>query len=515
MMRYSRQLLLLAVIALFALALGLRFFDLTDQPIDFHPTRQLRSAIIARGMYYQMMPNADPGQVQQAVSFWNSTGQYEPSFLERIVAATYLVIGSEQLWVARIYSSLFWIIGGLGLFFLARHMVKHDWEQASSNLALSVALVVVAYYLILPFGVQASRAFQPDPFMVMWFILYAFCLYRWSETLSWRWALLAGVCGGLSVLIKIVAAYLVGGAAIALVLYTLGFKRFWRSLQVYVIAVLLITPSLVFYVVDREARASDYFTSWTLQLSNLLLDPSFYVRWLSFVQSLVGLAVLIAALLGVLMATRRNRALLLGLWGGYLLYGLFLPYQMYTHSYYHEQLIPIIALSLIPLVQAVMQRMQQQPLRWQLLVVPVLLVGIIFPAWESIATMKAENDRLEPAYWEKIASYLPTDGKIVALTQDYGYRLMYYGWRKVVLWPNRGEIKLSQLRGIPKEFQSYFAKQTTDKSYFLITAFNQYNDQEDLKKMLSDNYPVYAQGNGYLIFDLTHPLTAAAPAASP
>jgi hypothetical protein len=127
----------------------------------------------------------------------------------------------------------------------------------------------------------------------------------------------------------------------------------------------------------------------------------------------------------------------------------------------------------------------------------------------------AENDRVEPAYWEKIASYLPTDGKIVALTQDYGYRLMYYGWRKVVLWPNRGQIKLSQLRGIPKEFQTYFAKQIADKTYFLITAFNQYNDQEDLKKMLSDNYPVYAQGNGYLIFDLTHPLTASAPAASP
>ena len=228
-----------------------------------------------------------------------------------------------------------------------------------------------------------------------------------------------------------------------------------------------------------------------------------------------GMAVLIAALLGVLMATRRNRALLLGLWGGYFVYGLFLPYQMYTHSYYHEQLIPIIALSLIPVTQAIMQRMQQQPLRWQLLVVPVLLAGIIFPAWESIATMKAENDRAEPAYWEKIASYLPTDGKILALTQDYGYRLMYYGWRKVVVWPNRGEIKLSQLRGIPKEFQTYFAKQIQGKSYFLITAFNQYNGQEDLKQMLSDNYPVYAQGNGYLIFDLAHPMTASAPASSP
>ncbi|MGW8250224.1 MAG: hypothetical protein ACWGO1_06250 [Anaerolineales bacterium] len=44
------------LVALLAGALALRFYDLTDQPIDFHPTRQLRGAIIARGMYYDMLP---------------------------------------------------------------------------------------------------------------------------------------------------------------------------------------------------------------------------------------------------------------------------------------------------------------------------------------------------------------------------------------------------------------------------------------------------------------------------
>ena len=110
---------LLALFLLF-LGLGLRLYDLTDQPIDFHPTRQLRGAIVARGMYYEMLPDADPELRQKAINFWASTGEYEPPFLERMVALTYLIVGGEYPWIARIYNALLWIIGGAALFALAR-----------------------------------------------------------------------------------------------------------------------------------------------------------------------------------------------------------------------------------------------------------------------------------------------------------------------------------------------------------------------------------------------------------
>jgi hypothetical protein len=38
-----------------------------------------------------------------------------------------------------------------------------------------------------------------------------------------------------------------------------------------------------------------------------------------------------------------------------------------------------------------------------------------------------------------------------------------------------------------------------------ITDFNEYNRQLELQKRLNENYPILAQGNGYLIFDLYHP----------
>lgn len=489
---------------LLLLGLGLRLYDLTDQPIDFHPTRQLRGAIIARGMYYRMLPGVEEATRQRAIDYGNSTGQYEPSIVESLVARTYLVAGGEYLWISRLYTSLFWIIGGIALFDLARRLFRSKSSSPDRPLGFGAqagALLALAYYLVLPFAVQASRSFQPDPGMVMWIVLAVWALQRWSEKTSWVWAIAAGLLGGMALLTKVVAAYIVGGAAVAVVLAVLGVRRFWRSPQVWLMLVWMLAPS-VFYYASRQGRASEYFASWTISLSHLLLEPSFYVRWFSLVQDILGMGAILLALVGVLIAPARSRWLLAGLWGGYLFYGLFLPYQMYTHNYYHLQLVPIVGLSLAGIGQALYTQIADQPRLWRAALVGVLLVGIAHPSWVSIAEFNRESYRNEPAYWQEIASYLPTDGKIIALTQDYGYRLMYYGWRKVTLWPTRGERTLASLRGSAKEFEGYFGKRTEGKDYFLITAFGQFNDQPDLKQMLADHYPVVAEGDGYLIYDL-------------
>ena len=496
MKNYSHLLNYLALIALLALGFALRMVDLTDQPIDFHPTRQLRGAIIARGMYYEMLPTATPAQREQAMSFWFSTGQYEPPILERLVALTYLLAGKEILWISRIYTSIFWIIAAIALFDLTLRM--------TTRAAWGGALIAIAYFLLLPFGVQASRSFQPDPGMVMWIVLAANFLYRWSEQQTWRRAVLFGLFAGMAVLTKAVAFYMIGGAALVVILYTLGIKRFWRNPQVWVMLALMLAPAVVYYL-TRGGRASEFFSSWTVALSHLLLEPGTYARWLSLLTDTMGLAGVLAGLVGVVIARERQRALLAGLWLGYLVYGLFLPYQMYTHNYYHLALIPIISLSLVPVIELVLEKVQQQRTAWRVAFAAIVLIGIGYASLISVVEQRKEDFRNEPAYWQEIASYLPSDGKIIALTQDYGYRLMYYGWRKVTLWPNRGERAISSLRGNEKDFEDYFSKRTQDKNYFLITAFNQYEDQPDLVKMLEEHYPLVADGNGYRIYGLSTP----------
>lgn len=508
--RLATNLILLLILML---GLGLRLFDLTDQPIDFHATRQLRGAIIARGMYYEMLPGADPSLRQQAIAFWQSTGQYEPPILERLTAITYLLTGGETIWVARLYNILFWMVSGFFLYLLARRMswssLEEKTDEQGKKLVSASALVALAYFLVLPFAVQASRTFQPDPGMVMWLVLYLYALYRWSETHSLKSALAAGVFAGLAVLTKAVVAYPVATTAVALVIFTHRKKLFPNLIldpQVWLIAILMVLPSLVYYL-SRGERASEYFSSWTLALSHLLLQPTFYLRWINLVQKLVSWLALVAAAVSLLVARSRERVMLLALWIGYGLYGLFLPYQMYTHSYYHLMLVPIIALSLVPISRAVLERFVFNGRKAQQLILIAAAIGwIALNSQISIQTAGSQDFRNEPAYWQEISGYLPGEGKIIALTQDYGYRLMYYGWRKVILWPNRGEQNLNQLRGSEKEFQSYFEKRTQGISYFLVTAFRQFDDQPDLKQWLYAHYPILAESPGYIIFDLTRPI---------
>ena len=235
------------------------------------------------------------------MAYGASTGQYEPPILESIVALTYLAIGDETLWVSRVYTTLFWIIGGIALFDLARRIAsaRNSGERPNhqrSYIPLISAAVSLAYYLILPFAVQASRSFQPDPGMVMWIILSVYALYRWSEAPSWKWVILAGLLGGVAILVKVVAIYIVAGAAIALVLYaSLRDRKGLSSLlkipinpQIWTMVILMLAPAVAYYL-GRGERSNEYFTNWSVAFSHLLLEPWLYARWLDTIQNLLGI----------------------------------------------------------------------------------------------------------------------------------------------------------------------------------------------------------------------------------
>lgn len=491
--------LVVVVAGLFLLGALVRLIDLTDPPLDFHSTRQLRNNIVARGLYYQMLPQADAQVREKAVSLGRSVGQYEPPLLESLVAVTYLAAGQEIPWVSRLYTTLFWLIGGAAVFDLARRMSSVDG-----------AVIATGFYLLLPFAAQASRSFQPDPGMVMWFTLFMYFIYRWAQEQRWRWVVLAGITAGMAALTKVVIAYMIASGAIALVLAVLGLKQALRSRQVWSMAALMILPTVVYYLAFTPGgRITEYVTSWTLALLPLLADPALYIRWMGMLHNLFGLTLLFAGLLGVLISSGKARIFLAGLWVGYFIYGLTLPYQMYTHNYYHLQLTPLLALSLAPVAALLFSKAAQQPRHWQWVLAGALLLAALYPAWVTRSDLFAEDHREEQVYWQEIAQALPEDGKITALIQDYGFRLMYFGLEKVNLWPVTGEQELSALRGSEKSFDTLFANKTEGSRYFLVTAMGQYNQQPELRSMLENNFPLIAQGDGYLIFDLQP--TAASP----
>ncbi len=184
---------LLAV--LFAAALGIRLYDLTDLPNDFYMVRQYRSLIIARGMYYQRLADVPEWKRELAVSQWKAEGLIEPPIMEGLVSLTYNLAG-EKTWMGRLYASLFWLIGGVAIWLLAREMSMR-----------AGGIIAVAYFLFVPFGVTVSRAFLPDPLMVAMIAWSLWALYCWEKYRTWKLAILAGVLTGLTIFVKSVAIF--------------------------------------------------------------------------------------------------------------------------------------------------------------------------------------------------------------------------------------------------------------------------------------------------------------------
>ena len=478
------------LILLLALGAALRLVRLQAPPLDFHPTRQLRNALVARAIYYARNANADPQQQALAQSFRRAVGQYEPPIFETIVGTTFLLTGGESFAVARVYGALFWLLAGVALFDLARRIAS----PASG-------LISLTYYLVLPFAVQASRSFQPDPLMTATFVFGLYFLYRWSQDRRWLWAALGALFAGLAVLVKVVIVFLVLGGAIAIVLTTLG-RRFWKSAQVWTMASVMAAPAAVYYLLGNPSRSTEYFLAWTVELITLITSPHFYADWLGFAGSLVGLTILFLSLAGTILAQARLRWLLIGLWIGYLLYGLMLPFQMFTHSYYHLQLVPVIALGLLPITEALVERARAIRRVWRMAALVPLLLLTAYQAWAARSALVAEDFGDAPRLWQTIGKAIPEDADVIALTQDYGFDLMYWGWRKVRLWPPN--TNLSQFRTGDHAVAARFAQLTAGNDYFLVTAFGQLESQPELADAL-DDYSIAAEGEGYILYDLKVP----------
>lgn len=485
--------LLLAAVLL--LGLGLRLLDLKNPPFDFHPTRQLGSAVIARGMYYQALESAPEATRRLAIDLWRDAPVYEAPILETLVARTYFAMGGENLWVARLYSSLLWLSGVLPLVLIGRRL---GWRAG--------AIASAAFYLVVPFGVRASRSFQPDPWMAASLLFAAWALLEWWRAPNWGRAVAAGLLAGLAVLIKPVAAFPVGTALAGLAIGGLGIRRAIRQPQLWAVAALAVLPSLAYFAFI-PGRSTGFVEFWVGSFTELWTQFDFYVRWVKEANSVVGLAALCLGLIGTFVfPTGAPKGMVLGLWLGYGLYGLTFPYQISTHDYYHLMLIPITALGLMPLAELLWERLRQESAIWRAAALAVLAFVLAVRSWQSRTALLSEDYRGEAGGWKAIGEALPEDGAILALTHDYGFPLAYYGWTHVSLWPSRADFNVLEMTDHNQgDFEAAFQERIRGFRYFLVTDFGELARQPDLEGRLETGFAVASEGDGFVLYDLASP----------
>jgi len=483
---------LIAVVLLLAAGFMVRMIDLTDPPLDFHATRQLREAVIARRIYLQLNPSADPEHVAFATdpTLYDYVTRREPPVTEGIVALIYLAMGKEVLWVSRIVTSLFWCLGGLGVYYLVKRLTSRDG-----------ALVSLAFYLFVPFGVIASRSFQPEALMVAGLVWSLVCFIRWLDEPTWKNAILAGVVTGLTILVKPNPVFLLLPVYL-LLLFSKGFLKALKNIQVWVIASLSVIFSLIYYLFINP-NAGGFLTNFWDTMVTVVPTSKYFLGWGSIITDIIPFAILVIALASTLLYSGTGKWVSLGLWVGYLLLGLFVPYHIYTHNYYSIVLVPITAIAIGQVGELIASAAGEKTL---VLKVGLVLVGIFamgYASWNVYKDLTARDYRGEPAGWALVGEGVPEDQKVIALTHNYGYNLAYYGYRMLDSWPYAGELYTAKpVNGVSyNDFETYFDAVKSAYDLFLVTNFSDLNSQPQLQEVLSQ-LAIYAEGDGYILYDL-------------
>jgi hypothetical protein len=363
----------------------------------------------------------------------------------------------------------------------------------------------LCFYLFLPFAVAASRAFQPDPLMVSLLCLGLWATHRWAiaERPGWRLTVLAGLAASLAPLVKAVALLPLLGALAGMVLARPQSLRRIRQPEIWVLGALAVTPAAVYYA--RAMFLTHEITSTGRFIPALLTQIRFYLDWQELVMRLVSYAAVAAAALGTLLLAGIARGLLVGLWGGYFIYGLLFPYHITTHDYYSLPLVPILALGIAPIAGVVAGRLGSVPnsATWRVIRLMVVTALLAFAVRAARGIVAGSDYRPEVGYWEYLGDLLEHRSDLLLLSHDYGYRLMYYGWVNGGAWVGQSDLRLGELLGEPSDLgMGEITGRLAGHSFFVVTLLGELDAQPVLKEYLYENYPMAERGDDFVVFDL-------------
>jgi 4-amino-4-deoxy-L-arabinose transferase-like glycosyltransferase len=226
------------IIFLFLSAFIIRLYNISNPPLDFAPVRQYQQAHIARGYFFENKHSISESRKHIARLNMQRMGLLlEPRIIEHITVLGYRIIGKESLWIPRVLSSIFWVIGGAFLYLIAKKTVSPV-----------AALFSTTFYLFLPFGISASRSFLPDSLMTMMLIFSIFTILQYYAQPSGLRFLFAAVISALAILVKPFSLFPISCVFISLSFLRHGISRSLVNLSLYAYMVIILLPTVFYYI---------------------------------------------------------------------------------------------------------------------------------------------------------------------------------------------------------------------------------------------------------------------------
>jgi 4-amino-4-deoxy-L-arabinose transferase-like glycosyltransferase len=480
-----------ALLILFLIAALIRADGIAELPLNFHPARQYSSALLARHLYLLGSDNVPNWRLQ--VSHEAIGDVLEPPVMETLAVAGYHILGQEHLWFPRLLSSLFWLVGGVFVFLIGRWI--GGWLPA---------LAATSFYLMLPFAVEASRSFQPNPLMVALTLAAVWTMVQYHVKGARQHFILGCVLSAAAILVMPISVPVLVGSVVGLGVSRRGWQ-FLTSVHFIVYLLIAVSPAAIYYGYgilsgDMGSKVSTSF------IPAYFLNPMYWDGTLKRVRLVMGFSYPIAALLGLLvMDPGPKRSLLFGMWGGHLTVCLVFNYHVSTHDYYHLLLVPIVALSLVPLFRLVADSLltrsspAMQPLTYALVALAVFMAA----ATSFQGRRSFSPDLVDVQTAIRIGSIVEHSTRTVVLDLFSGVSLKYHGEFAGGVWPHHFDIRDAAMWGdapvdAAERFRN-FERRLGQIDYFVITDLPELRNQPDLEHLLDADFRRVHEGEGYLI----------------
>jgi hypothetical protein len=476
-------------------ALFIRCRQLDAPLFTFHPTRQYRSAMIARACYYDRSPET-PGWARR-VATANRAMQPagEPPLTEWVACAAFQLLGREHLPIARALAALSWVFGTIPLYFLARRMASPDG-----------AILASAVYLFLPYGIIATSAFQPDALMTSCSVAALLAIVRHHERADLARLLVAAAAIACAALVKPMSVFITVPAVVSLASARVGWKRVFTDREMWRLLALGMLPATVHYGYGAVFGTLARDQMQLRFVPQLLGSEFFWQGWWTQISRVFAVPVFVAALIGALAAPRgAQRRLLIGLWVGYVAFAVGFTYHMPTHDYYHLPYIAVAALGIAALVGYVERarafRTHGQAWAWLMRAATVvIIVGGSAVAWPRF-DVNAAAQRV--AQYEEIGALTEHHTRVLFLDHEYGYPLMYHGQFSGDAWPGSDDLIAESLGGLPPiDADTRFARDFADfaPAYFVVTDLASLAAQADLQRLLDERTTIVRKTPTYEVY---------------
>lgn len=514
----------LALAAFLAAGFALRLIGIASPPYEFHPTRQFQTAIAAQAKYWRWVesPPAWAGDVARAALA--PAQQKEPRVMETLAAVAWRLGGGVQLWVPRLIAALFWVAGALVL-----HRLTVRLYGARG------ALLAPACFLFFPFAVHLGRAIMPEPLMTLLLLAALNGIVSHAQRPTRQRLLIAAGLSALAVLAKLVAAFPLWGAFLAVSLRSTSIRGLLRDAHTQAFLTISVLPAAAYYGIVTVSSPTLRGIARSNFLPHLWVTGFFWEGWLTQVGRITGLVPFgLAVVAFLLLRDRLARSLLLGLSGGYVVYGLALTYSTATHDYYGVALFVTVMIALGrlgPPVAAALAGAAGRPARAVALAAVLagaVVVGLLAATAVAPRLLPEKNrTRLAPlaavACGNQLTSWAPPvpaglaeravaigetvehSTRTIFLAWEYGAPLCFFGGLAGTYWPDERDVWAHGLRGVPPlAAAERFARryERLGAEFFIVEDMAKWKRQPDLQALLRGRFPVVAERPDFVVFDL-------------